>query len=157
MSMTRMWTRTLLGACAATLTLATSLGLVACGGKAASYVDGTYVGQSSVWEDADEGNGNGYGVATVTIEGGKIVACTFETFEPDGTRKEGPEYGMVNGKIGNQDYYNKAQKALAANEIYAEHLVNVGNVDGVDVVSGATISYNEFQEAVLNALDQARE
>ena len=134
--------------------LGLSLALTACGG-AASFADGTYTGQSAVWEDEDEGNGNGYGVAEVTITDGKISACTFETFEPDGTKKEGEEYGMVNGKIGNQDYYNKAQRALAANEVYADQLVQNGTLDGVDLVSGATISYNEFQEAVNNALDEA--
>lgn len=143
---------TLLGGLAVGLTIA----LTACGGSV-SYKDGVYTGQSQVWEDEEEGNGNGYGVAEVTITDGKISACTFTTYEPDGTKKEGEAYGMVNGKIGNQDYYNKAQRALAANEVYAEQLVNVGNVDGVDLVSGATISYSEFQEAVQNALDQAKE
>ena len=138
--------------------LAGGLGLAACGGSAAaSYKDGTYTGQSAVWEDEDEGNGNGYGVATITIKDGAIVACDFKTYEPDGTLKEGEEYGMVNGKVGNQDYYNKAQKALAANEIYAQSLVEAGSVELVDQVSGATISYGEFTEAVQAALDQAKE
>ena len=137
-----------------TLALAACLGLTACGGGV-TYKDGTYTGQSAVWEDAEDGNGNGYGVATITIKVGKITACEFSTYEPNGTLKEGAEYGMVNGKIGNQDYYNKAQKALAANPMYAEQLVNTGTVDGVDVISGATISYGEFEEAVRNALDQA--
>lgn len=131
-----------------------ALSLCACGGSV-TYADGTYTGTSTVWEDEDQADANGYGTATITIEDGKIAACTFETFEPDGTKKEGETYGMVNGKIGNQDYYNKAQKALAANELYAEQLVNTGTVDGVDVISGATISYGEFQEAAQNALDEA--
>lgn len=136
-------------------TLALAGGLLACGGGAVTYKDGTYTGQSAVWEDEDGGNGNGYGVATVTIADGKISACEFTTYEPDGTKKEGESYGMVNGAIGNQDYYNKAQRALAANDVYAEKLVATGVLDGVDLVSGATISYGEFQEAVQNALDQA--
>ena len=136
--------------------LALTGSLAGCGGSV-TYKDGTYTGQSAVWEDEDEGNGNGYGVAELTIADGKISACTFNTYEPDGTLKEGEGYGMVNGAIGNQDYYNKAQRALAANEVYAEQLVATGNVDGVDLVSGATISYSEFKEAVQNALDQAAE
>ena len=134
-----------------------TLGLTACGGGNVTYKDGTYTGQSSVWEDEDEGNGNGYGVATISIKDGSIVDCEFNTYEPDGTLKEGEEYGMVNGKVGNQDYYNKAQKALAANPMYAESLVENGSIELVDQVSGATISYGEFQEAVQNALDQAKE
>lgn len=137
--------------------LVMTFGLAACGGGSAKYKDGTYTGKSSVWEDEDEGNGNGYGVATITIKDGVIVGCEFNTYEPDGTLKEGKEYGMVNGKVGNQDYYNKAQKALAANTMYAESLVEKGSADLVDQVSGATISYGEFKEAVQAALDQAAE
>ncbi|MDO4536986.1 MAG: FMN-binding protein [Coriobacteriales bacterium] len=144
------------GGMAVAFALVASMGLVACGGGSPSYKDGTYTGQSAVFEDEDGGNGNGYGVATVTIKDGKIAACEFKTYEPDGTLKEGTEYGMVNGKIGNQDYYNKAQKALAANPIYCQQLVDTGMLEGVDVVSGATISYGEFQEAVQYALDQAK-
>lgn len=143
-------------ACLGVIAAGLALALSACGG-AASFKDGTYTGESTVWEDEDEGNGNGYGVATLTITDGKISACTFETYEPDGTKKEGAEYGMVNGKIGNQDYYNKAQRALAANEVYSQQLVDTGSLDSVDLVSGATISYGEFQEAVNAALDQAQE
>ncbi|MBR3326363.1 MAG: FMN-binding protein [Atopobiaceae bacterium] len=141
---------------AASVALAATLGLVGCGGGEAHYKDGTYTGQSSVWEDEDGGNGNGYGVAKITIKDGAIVDCEFNTYEPDGTLKEGKEYGMVNGKVGNQDYYNKAQKALAANPMYAQALVDNGALELVDQVSGATISFGEFQEAVQNALDQAR-
>lgn len=146
----------MVGGMLASAVLVASMGLAACGGGEVSYKDGTYTGQSSVWEDADEGNGNGYGVATVTIKDGRIVGCEFNTYEPDGTLKQGEEYGMVNGKVGNQDYYNKAQKALAANTMYADALVENGALELVDQVSGATISYGEFQEAVQNALDQAK-
>ena len=145
-----------LGRMALATVLAASFGLAGCGGGEVHYKDGTYTGQSSVWEDADEGNGNGYGVATITIKDGAIVDCEFNTYEPDGTLKEGKEYGMVNGKVGNQDYYNKAQKALAANPMYAQALVDNGSLEFVDQVSGATISFGEFQEAVQNALDQAQ-
>ena len=88
--------------------------LAGCGG-ADSYKDGTYTGKSTVFE-GDEGEGDGYGVVTLTIEGGAIIACDFKTYEPDGTLKD-EDYGKQNGEIANQDYYNKAQKALAgANE-----------------------------------------
>ena len=136
--------------------LAACLGLAACGGggSAASYADGTYTAQSEIWEDEENGEGNGYGVVTVTIKDGKIVEADFQTYTPDGELK-GEDYGMVNGHIGNQDFYNKAQKAVAANPEYASKLVSVGNPDGVDVISGATISHGEFVEAAWAALDQA--
>jgi major membrane immunogen (membrane-anchored lipoprotein) len=123
-----------------------------CGGK--SYLDGTYTGQSSVYEsDEDDDNGNGYGVVTITIENGQITGCIYDTYEPDGTLKDS-DYGLQDGEVSNRDYYNKAQKAVAACEKYAESLVETKDIDEVDAVSGATINYNNFKEAVKDALKQ---
>ncbi|MBR0163160.1 MAG: FMN-binding protein [Lachnospiraceae bacterium] len=128
---------------------------VACGGGPASYRDGTYTARSSVYENDDgTDDGNGYGEVTITIVGGKITACTFETFEPDGTRKD-EDYGKVNGEIANQDFFNKAQKATSACEEYARMLLESGTLNGVDTISGATINYNAFLEATEEALRQA--
>lgn len=132
-------------------------GLTACGGGGdVSYKDGTYTGQSTVFIDEDEGNGNGYGVATITIKDGAIASCEFLTYEEDGTLKD-KDYGKTNGKVTNQDFYNKAQKAVAGSKEYAEKLVEAGSLAGVECISGATISYGEFQEAVEIALDEAAE
>ena len=129
--------------------------LVACGGKAASYKDGTYTAQSSVYEDSEDGNGNGYGVIEITIKDGKISAADFKTYEVDGTLKD-KDYGKgASGQVSNQDFYNKAQKAVAACSEYADQLVSTGHVDAVDVISGATISHDEFVEAANDALKQA--
>ena len=131
-------------------------GLTACG-SAKTYKDGTYTGESTVYQN-DDGteDGNGYGVVTLTISGGKISDCVFETFEPDGTLKD-EDYGKVSGEIANQDFYNKAQKAIGAAPMYAAALVEHGSTDGVDAISGATINYNSFLEAVDDALSKAAE
>jgi major membrane immunogen (membrane-anchored lipoprotein) len=127
--------------------------LAGCGSQ--NYADGTYTGKSSVYEsDEDEGNGNGYGVVTITIKDNAITACTYETYEPDGTLKD-TDYGMQNGEVANRDYYNKAQKAIAACEKYAEALVSKNDINEVDAISGATINYDNFTEAVKDALKQA--
>lgn len=132
-----------------------------CGNKSTNYVDGTYEGKSEVHlneasEDDDEGSeaGNGYGVVTITIKDQAITECTFKTYEPDGTLK-GEDYGKKGGSVANRDYYNKAQKAVAACDEYASELIQSGSLDGIDAISGATINYNEFVEAVDNALKQA--
>ena len=131
--------------------------LTGCGGKKVSYKDGTYEAQSSVYENDDgTDDGNGYGVVTLTIEGGKISDCTFVTYEADGTLKD-EDYGKEDGRIANKDYYNKAQKANAACAEYASMLVQNGQLDGIDSISGATINYNEFKEAVELALKEAQE
>ena len=71
---------------------ALTLTLMACGGQtnetaattdAATYKDGTYTATTDVFTGAD-GRDFGYGVATVTITDGKISACTFETYTPEG-------------------------------------------------------------------------
>ena len=129
--------------------------LTACGGSA-NYADGTYTGTSSVYEGDDDGSGAGYGVATLTIQGGAITACTFETFEPDGTLKD-EDYGKQNGEIANRDFYNKAQRAVQASAQYGDRLVAAGSLKDVDAISGATISFSEFQEAVEDALNQAKQ
>ena len=129
--------------------------LTACGGSA-NYADGTYTGTSSVYEGDEDGSGAGYGVATVTIQGGAITACTFETYEPDGTLK-GEDYGKQNGEVANRDFYNKAQRAVQASAQYGDKLVAAGSLKDVDAISGATISFSEFQEAVEDALDQAKQ
>jgi len=46
---------------------------------------------------------------------------------------------------------------LAACDEYAKQLVENGQLDGIDAISGATINYDEFVEAVDNALSQAQE
>jgi major membrane immunogen (membrane-anchored lipoprotein) len=129
--------------------------LTSCGGNTASYSDGTYEGQSSVYDEEDGASyGNGYGVVDITISGGVITECTFETYEPDGTLKA-EDYGMEGGKISNRDYYNMAQKAVAACKKYAEQLVKGGSVKEVDAISGATVNYDLFREAAEDALKQA--
>ena len=127
------------------------------GGKKVSYKDGTYETQSSVCENGDgTDDGNVYGVVSLTISDGKISDCSFLTYEKDGTLKD-EEYGKEDGRIANKDYYNKAQKANAACAEYASMLVQNGQLDGIDSISGATINYKEFKEAVEAALKEAEE
>ncbi len=134
-----------------------ALMLAGCGGKNVSYKDGDYEGKSSVYENDDgTDDGNGYGVVNITIKDGAIAACTYQTYEVDGTLKD-KDYGKEDGRIANKDYYNKAQKANAACAEYADMLVQNGQLDGIDSISGATINYNEFVEAVENALKEAEE
>jgi major membrane immunogen (membrane-anchored lipoprotein) len=117
--------------------------LSACGKSALK--DGVYSGRSS---PDDTG---AYGEATVTVSGGKIDACDFVTWQKDGTIK-GEDYGKVNGEISNRAYYDKAQLAIRAMETYAARYVEKQDLKYVDAVSGATNSYDQFIEAVEEAL-----
>ena len=130
--------------------------LTACGSK--TYADGVYTAQSQEYSNDASGDtaGNGYGVVTITIQDGVISDCKFETYELDGTLKD-ENYGKENGEIANKDFYNKAQKARAACDNYAKQLSAKKDVKEVDAISGATINYNEFKEAVAEALKQAEQ
>ncbi|MBE6470661.1 MAG: FMN-binding protein [Coriobacteriaceae bacterium] len=135
----------------ATLLAVACLGLSACGGGG-ELKDGTYTGQSSNFE-GDAVDGAGYGVATITIKDGAITDCTFETYELDGNKKD-ENYGV--SLSGNQNKYTKAQNAVKACPEYAKALVEAGSLDGVDTISGATVNYDQFCEAVDDAMAQAR-
>ena len=140
----------------AVLACACMLGTAICGCGSANhtYKDGTYTGKSAVYTGDEEGNGNGYGEGTITVKDNKITACKFKTYEENGTFK-GDDYGKIDGEIKNQDYYNKAQKAIKGSEAYAEAIIGKIKPDEVDSISGATFSYNQFTDAVLDALDKA--
>jgi major membrane immunogen (membrane-anchored lipoprotein) len=114
-----------------------------------AYKDGTYIGKSS------EDDRGAYGEVTITIKNAKITECNYVTWQKDGTIKD-ENYGKVNGEISNQEYYDKAQHAVAAMEQYAQKLVEVQKPEKVDSISGATIAFNQFNEAVNDALDEAK-
>jgi major membrane immunogen (membrane-anchored lipoprotein) len=108
-----------------------------------------------VYSDRSEADDTGaYGEVQLTIAEGKITDCRFVTWQKDGTIKDA-DYGKVNGEISNQAYYDKAQLAVRAMESYAQQYVSAQDLKAVDAVSGATIAYNQFREAVENAHAQA--
>jgi major membrane immunogen (membrane-anchored lipoprotein) len=117
-------------------------------GKAA-YKDGVYSGKSGV---DDTG---AWGEVTITIAGERIAGCQFITRQKDGTIKD-ENYGKVNGEISNQDFYNKAQLAVRAMEQYAAAFRETGDLKQVEAVSGATIAFDQFNEAVGLALEKAK-
>jgi major membrane immunogen (membrane-anchored lipoprotein) len=112
------------------------------------YRDGTYAGKSGPDDDG------AFGEVTLTIGEGKITDCHFVTWQKDGTVKD-ENYGKINGEISNQSYYDKAQLAVRAMEKYAQDLSRTGNLKDLEAVSGATIAYNQFREAVEEALESA--
>lgn len=128
--------------------------LTACGApnlnvRAGGFADGTWTGKS------DHDDTGGYGVVRLTIHGNDVTAATFTLYQADGTRK-GVDYGKVNGQITDQDEYDRAQAGIAAAPKYAAELVSTDDLSKVDTITGASITYRTFEQAVTNALDQAR-
>lgn len=138
----------------ASVAMVVSVILGGCG--SAVYADGTYEGKSPVYEGDEDGNGDGYGEVSITIQDNRIVACEFHTYQPDGTLKD-EDYGKQDGEIANADFYNKAQRAVLACRKYAEQLAQTGELSGVTAITGASISHNEFQDAVKDALRKAQQ
>lgn len=117
-------------------------------GLLAKAKDGTYQGLGKPDEEGE------YTRLTLTIENHKIKDAKFEGFLKGGKLKDA-EYGKTNGKVENKVYYNKAQLALRANNTYAAELVKKQELNKVDAVSGATVSYKGFFEAGQMALEKA--
>lgn len=126
--------------------LAASL-LAGCGGS--KYKDGEYTEKSS----PDE-RGN-YGEIKITVKDGKITAADYKGYLKDGKVKD-QDYGKTNGKIENQENYDKAQKALVGAATYGPKLVETQEVSKVDAVSGATSSLEQFKDAAGKALAKAK-
>jgi len=123
------------------------LGLMAgCGGS--KLKDGTYEKTS---EPDERGN---YATITVVIKGGKITEAEYVEYTPDGPKDE--NYGKKDGKIENQENYDKAQKALEASKTYGDKLVDAQDPSKVDAVSGATSSHKTFVQLANEALADAK-
>lgn len=88
----------------------------------------------------------------ITIKDGKITNCTRE--ERD-LRNGKNEIKDENYAKDDADYnYKIAQKAVKNSKDYSSKLVEVQDIDKVDSVSGATVSYKRFKEAVKEALNK---
>ena len=57
---------------------------------------------------------------------------------------------------GNQDYYKKAQAAVASYQEYSENLTKVGDPAKVDVITGATVAHQQFVQAAIRAIAAAQ-
>ena len=112
--------------------------------------DGTWTAQSN---PDDQGS---IGTITITVEGGRITATSYETTLADGTDK-GADYGKSSsGEVFNQDYYKKAQAAVASYQEYSDNLTKVGDPAKVDVITGATVAHQQFVQAAIRAIAAAQ-
>lgn len=110
--------------------------------------DGTFEGKSKPTERGD------YTILSITVKDHKITAAAYEGYKKDGTLKD-ETYGKTKGEEENKAFYNKAQLAVAANHKYAEALLQMQEVNKVDGISGATVSYRQFFDAAAAALAEA--
>ncbi len=130
------------------LLLAMMLSLVSCGSEPLVLTDGTYESTS----EKDEWGG--YAQMKVEVKDGKIISCDLNFYEKNGNIK-GEDYGKEDGVIKNPGLYKIAQNAIAQNSKYAEALIEQQEPEFVEVISGATVSYELFQDASAKIIEQA--
>lgn len=113
-----------------------------------AYNDGEYTAESS----KDEWGGKL--ILHIKVQDGKIISCEQENLDGEGKEK-GEDYGMVEGTATNPGLYKIAQSALENTRKYSDKLIETQDINRVDAISGATVSYNLFKEAASKALEEA--
>ena len=117
---------------------------------AVRYKDGVYKAVSGIKDDW-----GGNAEVTITVKDGKITDCEYLSSETDATMK-GEDYGKTDGVIKNAGLYKIAQNAIKNAEKYGPKLVETQQLDKVDAIAGATVSYELFENVVGIALKQAK-
>ena len=112
--------------------------------------DGTWTAQSNA---DDQGS---IGTITITSRAGASPRPPTRPTLADGTDK-GTEYGKNSaGEVFNEDYYKKAQAAVASYREYSDNLTQVGDPAKVDVITGATVAHQQFVQAAIRAIAAAQ-
>lgn len=126
-------------------------GLQASGAKANSvvYVDGKYNAVPRIKD-----NWGGSAKVELTVKDGKITACTFYSYEADGKLKDA-DYGKVDGEIKNTGLYKIAQNAVLQSSKYGDMLVETQDIEKLDALAGATVSFGLFKDAVKQIMKKA--
>ena len=107
--------------------------------------DGTFAGDSS--EHAQLGHSH----VELTIENGAITKVVHTGFDKDGKVKD-ENYGADKP----EGVRKKAQTAYKAIGSYASQLESKKDLAKVDAIAGATVSYDQFNEAVAKAVEAAK-
>lgn len=123
--------------------LVLSFVLSSCSGQ--KYKDGTYTGE---YMDTER---NQKTTVELTVEKDKITAFSFVAYDSDGSVK-GENYGKDAGEAA----YKLAQQSLEASQQYPARIVEAGDIEKVDAVSGATTTLQKLKEATKDALKKAR-
>ncbi len=127
--------------------------LSACGGKKQEntvpyYKDGHYSAEAVPEEIG------GIIRLDITVSGGKIAAVEMQNLDKDGSEK-GKEYGKASEGATNPGLYRIAQASVENTAKFPEMLIAAQTPDGVDSISGATLSHDAFVQAAREALKAA--
>jgi len=107
--------------------------------------DGTFAADSAKHDQL------GYSHVELTIENGAITKVVHTGFDKDGKQKD-ESYGADKP----EGVRKKAQNAYKAIGSYASQLESKKDLAKVDAIAGATVSYDQFKEAVTKAVEAAK-
>jgi hypothetical protein len=107
--------------------------------------DGTFAADSAKHDQL------GYSHVELTIESGAIAKVVHTGFDKDGKQKD-ESYGADKP----EGVRKKAQNAYKAINSYASQLESKKDLAKVDAIAGATVSYDQFNEAVAKAVEAAK-
>ena len=107
--------------------------------------DGTFAADSAKHDQL------GYSHVELTIENGAIAKVVHTGFDKDGKQKA-ENYGADKP----EGVRKKAQNAYKAIGSYASQLESKKDLAKVDAIAGATVSYDQFKEAVAKAVEAAK-
>lgn len=135
---------------AAAIGSAVLTGCAADAGPAASTLpDGSYTGQSATEDDGS------YGVVTFTVAGGAVSGASFVVYDQDGTPHDA-DYGKASdGTVADQQFYQRAQNAIAAEREFVAEFGETGDQSQVEAIAGASLSHRLFLDAVSDAVSGA--
>ena len=105
-----------------------------------TYRDGVYEGEYQ----ADDGENT---KVILTLKDNRIVACVLEARDALGNIKD-----ENHGRDGSAE----AQRAVREMKKYPDMLIEAQDVDKMDSISGASVTYKAMQIAVHEALNKAR-
>ena len=114
------------------------------------YIDGTYTATASIKDDW-----GGSAEVEIVVKDGRIASCIFSSYEENGKLKDS-EYGKVDGVIKNMGLYKIAQNAVTQSNKYGDMLVQSQNIEKLDAISGATVSFGLFKNAVEQVMKEAK-
>ncbi len=109
--------------------------------------DGTWTAESSTHKLL------GKSAIALTIQDHKITKVVFTGYTIDG-RVKAEDYGQDEQSSG---LMKKAQLAVKAMKSYAAQLQENQELSKVDAVTGATVSYEQFNEAAKKAIEKSKQ
>ena len=108
--------------------------------------DGTYTAESGTHELY------GKSKITIAVKDHRIESVTFVGYDKDGKLKD-ESYGAG----ASESNRKKAQVAFQGYNTYGKELVKTQQLNRVDAISGATVSYEQFVEAAQKAISEAKQ